>query len=931
MRVSLPNFRLLNRGYWRVFWFVLLASVAGFTVNLFPVFLFGEMTLIFGSAFSLLVAFTVGRFAGALVALVASIALIYSWDNYYGFFLFIPEAIIVGHLYRRGWNELLAVAVYWLIVAIPFVIGLVFVLNDSKLAIDLVGKYLMNSFMYTLMASALNWFFSIPKRLNLKFNRPFTLRTQIFTILMVSMMLPVVAFSLYYAQKYQQEHLDLVQQKLKVKVDRVAQGLDNFLTSHRLIIQKQAEVLSSLKSNQKLSTARLIEFHRDNQYFSTMIIADLNGDIKAFSPSTIKLVGNMNVKDRDYFVAAKMGNVFISQAFRGRGFGVAPIVAISAPIFARAINIELDSASSSQGPGNNQVVSILEGTLDLNDLKKIIESRELIEKDELTQLIIITDAENKVVLASDGIGRNYLDVINWDESASQQVPGFYNTEFIDDAIISNSKSLPNGWQIKSFYRAKDFTEVARQKYRTISLVLILTVVGVGLLAAFLSYQINGPISWLLKKTLALNVVGKKVPPVEISPYVPSEMAALMRAHESAERRLQMAFETEKMHQKKRINAEKANEAKSDFLSSMSHELRTPLNAISGFSQLLAMEDSLNDELKGFVNEINIASLHLLSLINDILDMSKIESGKLLLHKEQVDVGELLDQTLPLLKNQAKARQVSITFKSAEKKLYVIADKLRLKQAIINLLSNAIKYNQIGGDVLISLHDNGEQSCALKVIDTGVGIAQERLNELFKVFNRLDQEGSDIDGHGIGLAITKKLVEMMGGSIRVTSEVNKGSCFCIYLPIVKASAEVDHLMNSSLKTQSASINPCRVLYVEDNNINALVMKKAMGQYAQIDYVREANGHSALSRVEREYFDFVLLDISLPDMSGYEILSILQRDFSQQYRYVFAVSANAMSEDISKGLSAGFDKYVTKPVKFDQLFELIEIFQQITDQT
>jgi len=316
------------------------------------------------------------------------------------------------------------------------------------------------------------------------------------------------------------------------------------------------------------------------------------------------------------------------------------------------------------------------------------------------------------------------------------------------------------------------------------------------------------------------------------------------------------------------------------------------------------------------------------LINDILDMSKIESDKLELNIEVVDMDLLLKQTLPLLENQARARNVDVILQSPDKKLVVLADQLRLKQVMINLLSNAIKYNRSGGQVIISLHDDDPNRCVVRVTDTGVGIAPDKLNELFEIFNRLDKENSEVDGYGIGLVISKKLLELMKGSIMVESELEKGSCFCDCLPI-EAKAKDNKLFSAKAKKEekSGDIEKCRILYVEDNDVNALVMSKAMKRHQHIECVREPNGQLGLQRLKAEIFDFVFLDISLPDMSGYDILKIMKEDLGEQYSHVFAVSANAMSEDLDKGVAAGFDEYVTKPVKFDLLFELIRKYQNL----
>jgi len=893
----------------RVVYFVLLASATGFVLNLYPIYLFAEMTLIFGPALSLLVAFSVGPWFGGLVALAVSTALLFSWGHPVGYLLFVPEAIIVGYLFRYGWNEFVAALVYWLVVAVPFVIYLAFVQDDTQTAFDLLGKYLANSFMYTLLASAIIWFFSVPRWLNLESRRPFTLRTQIFTILMLSMTLPIVSTSLFDAQRSQRDYLTYINHHLKMNTDRIAGFLQPFFNANSLLIQKQAEVFSLMPKEDRYSQLALAQFHLQNPAFSSMIIADEKGDVVTFSPPEKTQVIGTNVADRPYFREAISGRVFVSQAFTGRGFGSNPIVAISAPVYSGA---------------NERPTAILEATLNLKQFSRLID--ESVTIDKIKPHSIITDQDNQVVFASADANIPSLHQMDWQETPSDTVQGFSEVVYFDKAVVSRTTETPNGWRIRSVYESTGFTQNARTRYRKLGLLLALAILVVTTLAAFLSAQINGPVRWLLERTLALNVSSRNQKPLKISPNVPAEMVTLMRAHESAERRLQKAFQTEKQLQQKRLSAEQASDAKSEFLSSMSHELRTPLNAISGFSQLLMLESDLSNESKKLASGIQDASDHLISLINNILDMSKIESGKLQLHPDKIELVELLQQSLQLFSRQAEDKKIELQFVKPAARIKVLADKLRLKQIIINLLSNAIKYNKPEGRVLIELEVFPRQ-CVLSITDTGSGIAPDKINQLFEPFSRLDKERSSIEGHGIGLAVTKKLIELMRGEIWVTSEPGQGSCFRVTLPTdYYHSDDSDSEIDAVVINDIVSLKPCRVLYVEDNDINALVMEKALAKYPQIDYHRVNSGNAGIEQIKQTFFDFILLDIALPDMSGFELLSLMSDQWKTQYSHVFAVSANALSEDVERGLAAGFDEYVTKPINLEHLFELFKSHQQ-----
>ncbi len=914
--ITADNIQFKTSPFVRSLVFSFVCGVIGATLNLFPIFLFSDLTLIFGPAFSILIALSIGPWWGAFTALIASSTLILSWEHYYGFLIFIPEAYVVGALYRKRWNELLAVLTYWCIVAIPFVFALIYIKSKPELALDLSVKYLLNSSLYTLIASALLWFFSVPNLLQLKPARTYSLRTQIFTILMVSMTVPIAAFSIYKEQQEQYQLVEVIHEKMHIDSHRIAEDLDEYLRKSKLVIENYAKILE-LSPNETLhSSIKLNEFHQLHPEFISILLASEKGLLTAVSLSSeLKVETNENtdinqsITDREYFHQALQRKTFISKAFKSRP-KEDPIVTISTPVIS---------------PTSGEVVAVLGGSLNLYKFDSLIH-REMSHQTNNTYSYLVLDSDNKVIFASPKIKTQLLQRVDWSVDISALHPEFFETPIFDSKVISGGAIAANGWQVYALYPESDLNLLSREKYHEFAFFLSLIIILVGFLAIFLSYQLNAPIQWLFKRIVDFNVTNKNLETVQLSPLVPKELVTLIRAHESAEKRLRHAFYTEQLLQEKRITAEKANEAKSNFLSAMSHELRTPLNAISGFSQLLVLEESIPKESKELVNEIAIASQHLMLLINDILDMSKIESGSLQLNNEEININELLVSTIPLIISQAKARNVRIIHDSSTTPFFVFADKLRLKQVLINLLSNAIKYNLSGGEVRVTVSVEKNKDCMINILDTGVGIDKEHINGLFKIFNRLDKEGSETEGYGIGLVISKKLVELMAGKISVKSEINKGSCFSISLPLLNKTAEVNQVSaDLPTKKHKPVIRECRILYIEDNDINALVMAKAMQRYPQINFSRERDGDSGLERIKNEFFDFVLLDISLPDMDGYQILAIMQNQFRDHYQTVFAVSANAMSEDILKGLAAGFDQYVTKPLKFEAFFDLLRQYQ------
>lgn len=390
-------------------------------------------------------------------------------------------------------------------------------------------------------------------------------------------------------------------------------------------------------------------------------------------------------------------------------------------------------------------------------------------------------------------------------------------------------------------------------------------------------------------------------------------------------------ETERLLAEAKENAEKSNMLKSEFLSNMSHELRTPLNAILGFGQLLEMDELEGEQLEN-VQEIAKAGNHLLTLINEILDLSKIEAGKIHLSMERVQLADLFYESLGLMETLAERSGVRLDVEIPED-VAVWADYTRLKQILLNLLSNAIKYNRPDGSVNLSAIHLDDHFVRLSVKDTGLGIATDQLEELFKPFNRLNAEQSSIEGTGIGLTITKRIAEMLGSKIKVDSQVGKGADFYFDLPLLQDDAhDVSEPMRGEESAswspkQSSSIRPtAKVLYIEDNPANLKLVSKTLKPLQHIDLKTAVLPEKGIELAKNELPDLILLDISMPGMDGYEVLAILRQDPRLASIPVFAVTANAMEFDKARGKSAGFDEYLTKPLDIPAFLAKIEEYLQ-----
>ncbi len=371
-------------------------------------------------------------------------------------------------------------------------------------------------------------------------------------------------------------------------------------------------------------------------------------------------------------------------------------------------------------------------------------------------------------------------------------------------------------------------------------------------------------------------------------------------------------------------AEKANTEKSVFLSNMSHELRTPLNAILGFAQLLeAGSPPPTASQLARLQQISKAGWYLLELINEILDLAVIESGKISLSREPVSLTAVMRECASMVESLANKHDVSITFPRFDTDYFVNADQTRMKQILVNLLSNAVKYNHPQGTVEVKCSVSTER-IRINVKDSGTGLSPEKLAHLFEPFNRLGQETGSEEGTGIGLVVTKRLVELMGGIIGVESIVGVGSVFWIEL----LREDIPQLAFSNI--QSAEHTPLArdisqaengvtqhtMLYVEDNPANLMLVEQIIARHPRLKMLSACDAIIGIALARAHLPDLILMDINLPGINGIEALHILRADPITQHIPVLALSANAMLSDIEKGVEAGFFRYLTKPIKIDE---------------
>ncbi len=373
-------------------------------------------------------------------------------------------------------------------------------------------------------------------------------------------------------------------------------------------------------------------------------------------------------------------------------------------------------------------------------------------------------------------------------------------------------------------------------------------------------------------------------------------------------------------------AEKANLSKSEFLSSMSHELRSPLNAILGFAQLMETSSPRPTAAqKGSIDQILKAGWYLLELINEILDLALIESGRLSLSLESMSLVSVMLECQEMIEPEAQKNGISMTFPRFEIPVFVQADRTRVKQVLINLLSNAIKYNRPQGTIEVACCTSIERRLRISVHDSGEGLTPEKLAQLFQPFNRLGQEARSVQGTGIGLVMSKRLIELMGGAIGVESTVGTGSVFWFELNLT-AEPRLDGVV-AALSTHPKHFQhvavPHTLLYVEDNLANMQLVEQLIARRPDMRLLSAADAIHGIELARTRLPEVILMDINLPGMNGIQALKILREDPLTAHIPVLAISANAMPHDIKKGLETGFLRYITKPINVNEFMTALDV--------
>jgi signal transduction histidine kinase/ActR/RegA family two-component response regulator len=605
----------------------------------------------------------------------------------------------------------------------------------------------------------------------------------------------------------------------------------------------------------------LLELEDEQRTISTAFLTTAEGRLLAVVPEEAASLQGADLSDSDWYRGVtKTGEPYVSSAYRSEAPGDGNVVAVAVPV-------RPTGARGGSAPG-----SILVATFDLTATQQFVDYF----SSSLGIELEVTD-QRGVLLARPGQRQGGLVSVKDDAGVAAALRGesvFQERRSESGVSLAAHAPIPGiGWTVTaSVPKRTAFAGVDRLRSSVVVVAGILALLLLGGLA-------------VLARSLHQRV----------------------RAEAAAERA--------------RAEAELANRAKSEFLSRMSHELRTPLNAVLGFGQLLSMGE-LDDKEQESVDQILKGGQHLLGLINEILDIARIESGKLALSLEPVDVSETVREALDLVRPLAAERAIEIAVDRGVDDAYVVADRQRLSQVLLNLLSNSIKYNRPGGTVRIGVAArNG--TTRIEVADSGEGIAAENFSRLFTPFDRLGADERQIDGTGLGLVLSKGLVEAMGGRLEAESRVGSGSTFRIELQTTAspvAAAEEEHHLPAE-DARPAGDRRYTILYIEDNLSNLKLVERILGDRPDVHLIAAMQGGLGLELAREHRPDLVLLDLHLPDIQGDEVLARLQADPEFNGTPVIVLSADATKGRIQRLLDAGACAYLSKPIDVKQFVDLV----------
>lgn len=921
------------------------AGAAALGINQFGLAVFGGTELLLGGWLVLLVVYAYGPWHGAAAAAIALSTTVYTWGHPWGLMCSVGEAIAVGWLvHRRGWSRLSAGAVYWALVGVPLVAAGILLWSDIPFPSNwaIVVKYPANSLLIMLVALPVfesprvqRWL--LPGREARPPDAP--LARMLFNRFGVILGLAIAALSIVAGRSFDASLRRLAEQSLTQDVAGIARTLTAYLDAHQRPLRLTAREIEAHQANPERLSAQLDRVRAEYPGFLTMLCADRGGEIIAASPAIggdgRPVVGSgLRVADRDYFrTPMATGQPFLSAVFRGRGFGSDLIVAMSEPV-----------RNESGRPA-----WLVEGSLDLRRLLQ-----EAGRAGGLGQRsLLILDQTRHVVTSVGVLQRPILQRLEGDalvraaEVAGEQT-FFYDHEERGQTrerfLVHRARVPGYDWEVYLGEPVWASQRLVAAFYLTTWIAAACALGFALLLAQFTSRELTEPLIRLRDyiKSLARGETGAVpgLPRVaheldQLSAATQEAALALSRSNRELARALDQRDRTHEqlrqvlLHLDQKVSsrtaelavalqqAESASRAKSEFIAGTSHELRTPLNAVLGLSEILldGTLGQMTPDQADCIRGIDESGRHLLALINDILDLAKIEAGKFEIDRQPVGLRDLCEASVRLVRANAEKKHQQLTVEITAATPHLVGDPRRLKQVLVNLLGNAIKFTSDGGRIALEVSERAvPPELHFAVVDSGIGMKPEQVARLFTPFQQLDAAlNRRHPGTGLGLVLARHMVEMHGGRIAVESSAGAGSRFTVALPFDPTGDSLPAAKPVAQPLRRGAPLPAsvHVLLAEDNEINRLVLEQA-ALFSQCRITIARDGAEAVRLSLADPPDLILMDVQMPQVDGLDATRRLRADARTARTPIIIVTAQAMPEDRARCLEAGATSYLTKPI-------------------
>ena len=922
----------------------------GLALGIFDLPILPGVSLLFTGVCYLLIALSYGPVAGALVAAIASAPTIGLYGDFYTVFVAVLESATIGELTRnKRRSSLAAASLFWLVVGFPVLYGLIFLVphQPAESGWAIIVKRIVNGFANVAIADFLLLGAPVQRVLGMPpaALRHRSLRQVIAAALLMGAVLPMLFLSIIHGRSFAQHEEREASSQLQEGARIVCKEIDEYVDKHLGAI---ASIGSAIAAQGRLDRPLLEEqLRRQNSLFPgflTMLVADRRGEVMATSGGeSERRTGGSFVHDRDYFrVPIESGKPYISDVFLGRALGHDPIVAVSAVIPA----------------SGGEPLGLIEGSLDLAKFSRFERTDPFLEGAD----ILILDQHNRVIYASQRLHYAALAGVSDDRLRIYRRPA--SQYFLSAAargsrgnrpqtLFSYRQSALTGWQTIVAQSTLPIQRSIELYYLRALAWLMVAAAAAFLLSTLVARHITSPLAALLGAFREFDPASGPEAPLVLAPSAPTELAHLQvhfnelsaRLGESHAAMAQTLGEKESLNlqlhavladldrkvqertaelAEARVRAEDASKAKSVFLANMSHEIRTPLNAVLGYSQVMLRDGSLSAESRRYLQIINSSGEHLLALLNDILDMSRIEAGRMKVDPTAFNMARLVYELSDMFRLRASSKGLAFdVVEHAGLCRHVLADQGKIRQVLINLLGNAVKFTARGWvrlDVSTPRREGGQLWLVARVEDSGIGIGEPEMSRLFQPFTQAGG-GLHTEGTGLGLVISRQFARLMGGDLTVASHPGEGANFQLEVP-VEAVPESETLAGAPRVSfrRLASGDEKRILVVDDDARSREWLGALLGSVGFL--TREAaDGATAVALAGEWRPDLIFMDMLMPVMDGFAAARAIRARQDGHRPVIISLSASATDEHRLAALAAGVDEFVAKPCRALVLLQTI----------